>query len=172
MSQVPDDIQNDLLVRVPGGVFSLRTAGILIQHGQVLLQHPVGEPAHALPGGHVHFGEASAEALQREFAEEIGAVVHIGRLVAIQEHCWEWNGDKCHQVCFYYLVTSPKFRRDDRSTQPRTSDGAALEFVWVPLKDLMQLRLYPETIKDLLCCLPDGTTHIIDDGSWYNAASL
>ncbi|MDD4337811.1 MAG: hypothetical protein PHH46_10595 [Firmicutes bacterium] len=38
-------------------VFSYRVSGVLIRDGKILLQHPIGSPDYAFPGGHVCCGE-------------------------------------------------------------------------------------------------------------------
>lgn len=67
----------DVLFREEGFVFSCRVSGILVHDGQVLVQCPPGTTKHAFIGGHVMLGETQAEALVREYMEELHAPVTL-----------------------------------------------------------------------------------------------
>nr|HPJ70995.1 NUDIX domain-containing protein [Candidatus Mcinerneyibacteriales bacterium] len=57
--------------------FNLR-ASALIQRGAEILVHTLrGNDFWVLPGGRVHLGESTAEALIREIREEMGVSVRI-----------------------------------------------------------------------------------------------
>ncbi|MCA9300360.1 MAG: NUDIX domain-containing protein, partial [Phycisphaerales bacterium] len=79
----------DLRFDSDGGVVSIRASGVLTHRGSVLLQERSGDSVWALPGGVVRFGEASPDALEREFLEELGWNVHASDPLAILESFFE-----------------------------------------------------------------------------------
>ena len=94
----------DILFQKDGFIFSYRVAGILINDGKILLQKSESDDGYAFPGGHVAFGETTAETLARELKEEIGADVEVGELKWVGENFWYWGDKPCHQICLTYLV--------------------------------------------------------------------
>ncbi|MDR0817987.1 MAG: NUDIX domain-containing protein [Oscillospiraceae bacterium] len=65
--------------------FSYRVAGILVRGGKVLLQKPNNAAEYAFPGGQVAFGETHADAIKREWREEVGADVVVTDLKWVEE---------------------------------------------------------------------------------------
>lgn len=57
-------------------------------------------------GGFIEFGERSADAVVREFKEELGRDVEVGRLLDAYEHLFEFQPDsgplKGHEIVFLY----------------------------------------------------------------------
>jgi len=66
---------------------TLRVAGLLVDERRVLMveQARGSERYWLVPGGGVQFGETLSDALRREFLEELGLRVGVGRLLAIVE---------------------------------------------------------------------------------------
>lgn len=140
---------NDLLFTTEARVFSCRAAAVIVHDGKVLLQHLKGAPDFAFPGGHVRFGETSAEALVREIREETGAEIVPGKLLWLAETFFPWDARRaCHQIGMYYLAeleanppipTAGSFDTLDAEVLARLQ----LEFCWVDLPILGEIRLYP-----------------------------
>ena len=145
----------DILFKIKHGLFSYRVAGVLLHAGKVLVQHLVDDPTYALPGGHVNFGEASEQALIREFKEEVGADIQPVRMIWIGENFFPWGENDCHQVCFYFLVTLRAetqvplegcfFARDEAGRKANE-----IEFCWMEIADLQNILLYPLNAKEKL----------------------
>lgn len=144
----------DILWKNTDGVFSYRAAGILQYRGKILLQHAANEPGYVAPGGHVAFGETTAQTLRREFREECGAEIIVGALCGVGEIYFPWGEKPCHQICLYYHVSLA-----DPSAFP--TDGVipcveklenrdfSIDFHWIPLQKLPGKRLYPPQIVDM-----------------------
>ena len=56
-------------------VFHYRVAGVIEKEGKYLVQQISGKDYYILPGGHVHIGETSIDAIRREIREEVGIEV-------------------------------------------------------------------------------------------------
>lgn len=145
----------DILFKTDDYVFSYRVAGILIHDNRVLLQRPVGDTGYAFPGGHVAFGETNAEALTREFYEELSANIQIDKLQWVAEIFFPWLNKPCHQICLFYLVSltdltqiplSGSFFGVDEFLNKRVD----LEFSWISLNDINDIVLYPVEAKEKL----------------------
>jgi ADP-ribose pyrophosphatase YjhB (NUDIX family) len=55
--------------------------GVLVRDGRALVNRAVYRPRFTIPSGYVERGEGLEEALVREFAEETGVEVRVGRLL-------------------------------------------------------------------------------------------
>ena len=82
------------------GVCDLRTAGVLIRNGRIVVQRDRDGSEYAIPGGHVRIGETTQDALLREYREETGAAVRILRLLWTEECFCEMNGRRMHNLTF------------------------------------------------------------------------
>ncbi len=151
-------------------MFSYRVAGILVCDGYVLLQKPVGGSAFAFPGGQVSFGETSAEALVREWKEEVGADITVKQLKWVDENTfpsWKGDGRTCQQVCLTYLIElkdnrqiplKGSFMSRESNDNPLTEK---IEFWWVKVADLDKYTVYPVNAVGLLSRLDDGVQHFV-----------
>ena len=139
-------------------VCGLRAAGILVRDGKILLQREAGGREYAVPGGHVKVGEELSEALAREYAEELGISVSVGRLLFTEECFWEWKGRAHHDMGFYFEIETrdviPEGFRPHR-------DNPNVEVGWIPVEKIGPLTLYPEFLKEEIHNLPDAAKHFV-----------
>ena len=158
-------MNRDILFREDGFVFSLRTAGILIHDGKILLQRPKNDD-YAYIGGHVTAFESTEEALVREFREEIHADVAVEKLIAIGEIFFPWGSRMCHQIGMYYLIrlTDPSqiplegiFHGYDELDNERID----LDFCWIPLEQFAKETVYPTELTPHIRCGADGLLHFV-----------
>lgn len=89
---------------------TLRVAGLLVDERRVLMvEQERGEERYWLvPGGGVQFGETLSEALRREFVEELGLRVGVGRLLAIVESISPDPSYAKHVVHLIFEVSAAK----------------------------------------------------------------
>lgn len=140
----------DILLKAQNDLFSLRVAGICLNGGKILLHKTSNNEGYTLPGGHVAFFETAEQSIIREFSEETGVDVWLGKLKWIGENFFNQGNYPCHQICFYYTV----FLLDAGITKNRKFIGnehnKPIHFEWVPLSSIDRIKLYPENIKTLL----------------------
>ncbi len=79
------------LLQAYAGVARVRVCGLLVQEGTILLTAHRGLlPDEQLfwspPGGGWHFGETLQQCLRREFEEETGLTVRVGRFLHLHEY--------------------------------------------------------------------------------------
>ena len=130
------------------------TKAIIIQDERILLiQLKDQEGAwYALPGGGQRVGETLSQALQRECQEEVGLQVQVGTLQYIREYI-SWHHEDAnsegdvHQVEFFFNCTVDKSAEPSLGPVPDTRQTSV---VWVPLQELVTLRVYPKALASLL----------------------
>jgi len=103
-----------------------------------------------LPGGGQEHGENLHQALQRECMEEINVEVEIGNLLFIREYIgknhehYEFDSD-VHQT-EYMFSCEMKEGSNDIGNGIVPDDGQ-IGVEWLPLSELLNYRLYPQTIR-------------------------
>ena len=154
----------DILFDADGGLFGLRSAGVLIKDNKVLLQQVGSDPSYAIPGGHVSFGELGEEALIREFKEETGMDIKVVRMLWIGEIFFPLNDKDCHQICIYYLV-EPAGATDEPviwdTVDKVESYEAHIKFSWVDIGDLDGIEIYPTQAKGYLKNISGQIKHFV-----------
>lgn len=118
------------------------TVGALIvnRKGEILLvkSNKWGDK-YTVPGGHIELGERAEDAIRREVREETGLRVKPIALLMIQEAIYPHDYVKREHFIFLdYLcvATSSAVQLDNDELQ---------EYVWIPLRRSLQLRLEPYT---------------------------
>lgn len=126
----------DIRTRFGEDRFDLRSCGILLAEGQVLVSVE-DDATQTLPGGAVKTGESAAEAVVREFKEESGLTVEIVGLVAILENFFQLAGENYHQILFVYQVSLP-----DQTGLPQLAGSEETMFTeWLdPMSEKLQLK--------------------------------
>ncbi len=155
-------MNTDIRFTIDKTTFIVRSVGILIKNGKILLQHEKGGTEYALPGGTVKFGETTVSALIREWKEETGADILLKNLVWTEESFWEYHGKKQHTIAFYYAIDLA-----DGSTIPDNGefvsqrDNCDILLGWMPLDEIESITLYPTFAKTELPRLDEHTKHFI-----------
>ncbi len=106
------------------------------------------------PGGGVEFGESWAQAVVREFREELGIEVALAGTHTVLENIYSHEGVSGHEVAFICPITFPDdaFAGQD-SIIFHEDDGGACVARWYDLADLDLEggpKLYPAGLKALL----------------------
>ena len=122
--------------------------GICINDGQVLLIHRVNKKQvfnseyFIFPGEMVEEDQTIEQALLEEFKK-------VGITVAVEDLIYEHTEDETIE---YYHLCRQISGRFEQTTREYLEEGHIQKFtpVWVRIKDLDDLIVYPETLKDKL----------------------
>jgi ADP-ribose pyrophosphatase YjhB (NUDIX family) len=115
-----------------------------------------GVTFHRPCGGGVEWGELAAVAVAREFAEEFGIDVVVGRRIGVIENVFTYAGRPGHEVLFLFEArfADPAAYRVDRRECLDVPGEYAL---WRdPELTHEQVPLYPEGLADLLTSVRTG----------------
>ncbi|QKG56049.1 NUDIX domain-containing protein [Hymenobacter sp. BRD128] len=123
----------------------VRVGGILVRDGAILLAAhrgllPAGATFWSPPGGGWAFGESLKEALQREFLEETGLAVRVGR----QLHLHEFRRDELQalEIFFEVLAADPAATPRLGHDPEHAADAQLLtELAWRTPRQLLALPL-------------------------------
>lgn len=155
-------MNKDWLFTGDGYICDLRTVGILIKDGMILVQRDQGGNEYALPGGHVKIGETTVDGLIREYKEETGADIKCRRLLWTEECFWNWNGKDAHNIAFYYLIDlceDSAIPVGDEFVSHK--DNCNVLIGWMPIEKLKDIIIYPNFIKDEIRDLKSSPKHFI-----------
>ncbi|GAB3585898.1 NUDIX hydrolase [Hymenobacter daeguensis] len=135
-------ITSDALLQAYSGKVRVRVGGLLVREGAVLLAAhrgllPDAAPFWSPPGGGWQFGESLREALVREFREETGLTVEVGRFL----HLHEFSTDKLQALELFFEVTAADNVQPRLGHDPEHAADAQLltELNWKTPRQLMQL---------------------------------
>ena len=152
----------DWMFRTEEYICDLRTVGVLVRDGKLLVQREKDGTEYALPGGHVKIGETTADGLIREYKEETGAEIKIKKLLWTEECFWQWNGTQAHNIAFYYLIEMETGSDiPDMGEFVSHKDNCNVVLGWVPIEGLQNLTIYPDFIKNQIYHLDMAPQHFV-----------
>jgi 8-oxo-dGTP diphosphatase len=128
----------------------IRAAGILVKDGQILLvrHEKNGKSYWLLPGGGVDFGETVEQALVREFQEEVGLSIGVGKLVLVHDSI---PPNRHRQVLnLYFLVTAGKY---DLKVTP---DAVLRDAAFHSLEQFPKMQVNPDVKAEILAGISSG----------------
>jgi ADP-ribose pyrophosphatase YjhB (NUDIX family) len=110
---------------------AFRGRSILVES---ILDETAGRLLYRPPGGGVDFGELAAEAVVREFREEMGVAVVVGDRLAVLEDIFSHETHAGHEVVFVFEVTGADLlaRSDDLTGHDH---GAPMVLQWRSVDD-------------------------------------
>ncbi|MEV7094696.1 NUDIX hydrolase [Amycolatopsis sp. NPDC051045] len=101
-------------------------------------------------GGGVEFGESSKDALKREFLEELGAEIEVGKQLGVLENVFTWRDRPGHEIAFLYDARFTDESFYGREEMKILDDPATARWVDVRhFRDGSKI-LYPHGLVDLL----------------------
>ena len=120
----------------------VRTVGVLIRDGKILVQRDSNGNEYALPGGHIKIGETLEAGLIREYKEETGVDIFCVKMLWSEECFWKWKGRKTHNFSFYYLIAL-KNNTDipDREEFVSHKDNCDVVIGWIPIEEIKNVTI-------------------------------
>lgn len=135
-------ISPDALLQAYAGKVRVRVGGLLLRGGAMLLAAhrsllPNEAPFWSPPGGGWQFGESIRAALLREFREETGLTVRVGRFL----HLHEFSGGKLQALELFFEVLAEEAAQPHLGHDPEHApDHQVLtELAWLTPRQLLQL---------------------------------
>jgi 8-oxo-dGTP pyrophosphatase MutT (NUDIX family) len=130
--------------------------GVFLYRGRVLVTEaydPVDGQTFCRPlGGGIQFGETSAQALQREIREEIGAEIHNLRLLGTLENIFTYLGAPGHEIVQVFdadFADKSLYAQD--GIPGGESDGKPFKAVWRDLSCFSaRYPLYPNGLLEMI----------------------
>ena len=138
----------------------IRTVGVLIRDGKLLVQREREGNEFALPGGHVHIGETLADGLAREYREEIGADITCVKLLWSEECFCNWQGRDAHSFAFYFLVDDQRAIPDTGAFTP-LMDNDNIVYGWLSVEEIPNVVIYPKFIQEEIHHLDETGKHFV-----------
>lgn len=144
----------DISIKQKNFEFKVRTSGLIINDGKLLICKLDTAEHYCLPGGHCHINETSPEAIKREIKEETGLDVKIDCLSALLENIYSTKKARMHEINFFYKLTPtdlPKEKQTDWNfVELDEGEYKHQEFKWIDIKDFDNYDIRPSIIKDLI----------------------
>ena len=132
----------ETLLAAYSGKVRVRVGGLLLRGGTLLLAAhrgllPQGAPFWSPPGGGWQFGESIREALIREFHEETGLTVQVGRFL----HLHEFSTNQLQALELFFEVTAEDGAQPQLGHDPEHAPHQQLltELAWHTPRQLLQL---------------------------------
>jgi len=120
--------------------------GVCIKNGYILLTRSKGTDITYLPGGHIEFTESASTALERELVEEIGLQCDIQRFLGVAEHTFIQKDELHCELNIIFQYDCDELCPDE----PVESCEDWIEFMWVKLEDIGEMRLEPAPLIEAI----------------------
>ena len=135
--------------------FKFRVNCLILNNDKVLLLDMNKNGFLCLPGGHVHVGEDTKEAVIRETMEEVGISSKNQKLIAVIENFFSNKaGKKYHELSFYYLMEDAEIPQDKQSdfhyVEHDEDKLVDLDFKWISLDEVDKYDIRPVALKQIL----------------------
>ena len=134
---------------------AMRTAGIWIEEGRILLESLASAEIWGIPGGHLEPDETAEAGCLREYREELGLDMQADGLVLIHENFWRDGDQAIREYCFYFRVRNASGAL--RSLMDIRSQEDGLQFRWFRLDELETIEFVPIALRIVLTRLDTQT---------------
>lgn len=128
----------------------IRVAALILKGDSILLaEHEKGGRRYwLLPGGGVEYGETVEEALKRELHEEAGLEIEVDQLLWVLDSI----PDDFHRHVLNLIFSASPL---SENLTPG-ADQVLRTVAWHPLKNLLDMDLFPDTREEILRYALDG----------------
>lgn len=152
----------DLQYKSQSGMFNCRVVGVCVKDGKVFISKLKGDKFWTFVGGKPNFCESTADAVIREFEEEVGVKLQIDRLAAVIENFFEFQEKNWHQYIFFYILKDEENALEIFEGERVIKDNAKGIYKWVDIADLENESIAPECLVEILKNPQEGIQHFIN----------
>ncbi len=141
----------DLTLDVQNYKLNIRSAGIIIHNGKILVHRNINSDHYALVGGRVEIGEDSITTLKREIQEEMGKDIEITGYISTIENFFEMKGAKYHEIMFVHKADF--LNEEDKKieyTIKNIEGKDYLKYEWLDINKIDEYKIVPKAIKRIL----------------------
>lgn len=135
----------DIRVKIGENGFDVRSCGILIKDGKILVSNE-DDGTVTLSGGAVKTGETTDEAIVREFREESGLDVKVIKLIAVIENFLKYKDLDYHQFIYVYSLDL----KNQSLNLPTLTREEKMFTKWVDVTSLNSINFRPSIINEIL----------------------
>ena len=155
-------VKKDIQYKTDDGYFNCRVVGVCVKNNKVFLSKLKEDEYWTFIGGKSEFGEATDEAIIREYKEETGATLQINRLLAVIENFFDMDNSNWHQLIFFYLLNDDNNELEDFDGYKEVNDNSNAIYQWINLKQIDSLNIKPNCAQQILKKIPKNIVHYID----------
>lgn len=135
----------DLEVEMAEKAIEIVARGACVKDGKLLVCRSVRRGTRYLPGGHVEWGETSAQALEREWREELGVGCEVKEFLGIEEQVYPLDGEAVAEISTIFRVEC-----EGLDGKEAVSAEGHIRFEWVALDALEESGMMPKELRGAL----------------------
>jgi ADP-ribose pyrophosphatase YjhB (NUDIX family) len=106
-------------------------------------------------GGGIEFGETAAQAVVREFEEELGVAVEAGQLLGVIENIFTYEAERGHEILFLFDVAFSDEHSYERAGWTLRDSKSSRAGWWANAALRDGPPLYPTEALDLVTARPE-----------------
>ncbi len=139
----------DVSVMIDNYKFNFRVCALIENNGRYLLEKSNNVDFLNMPGGRVHVGESTLDAIKREIKEEIGITVDNCRLIKVAEQFFNFDNKNYHELNFVYYVHLDDNNPLTKKKCIKNLDNKNETMNWYKKDELHNYKILPEFIYDI-----------------------
>lgn len=102
-----------------------------------------------MPGGRVHAGESTLDAIKRELVEELDLDGVSPILLKVSEQFFMFDDKKYHELNFVYYVNLEDDNKLSKSDNVKNLDNKNETMIWIDKNTLDKYKILPEFIYNI-----------------------